>query len=265
MNISNYVKVASLDEAYELAQERGAVIFGGGCWLRLSPKRTIKTAIDLSGIGLDSIEETPTEIRMGCMVTLRQMETSETLAALTQGALQKALSHIVGVQFRNLATVGGSICGRFGFSDLWTLLLVLDGEVELYKTGRMKLSEFAGQGAGTHILTHVIVPKANRCTAYESLRLSATDFPIIACAASRSGRHIKCAIGARPQRAELVAGGTELFQSGLTDEAIEAYVVQAVDSLRFGSNLRATGAYRKEMAAVLCKRVLAQLAKEGNQ
>lgn len=45
--------------------------------------------------------------------------------------MKESLRHIVGVQFRNLATVGGSLWGRFGFSDVLTLLLALDAQVEL--------------------------------------------------------------------------------------------------------------------------------------
>jgi CO/xanthine dehydrogenase FAD-binding subunit len=148
MNIKQYVKAESLAEAYALNQKRSAVILGGACWLRLSPRRIIGTAIDLSGLGLDQIEDTDDEIRLGAMVTLRQMELSAALADLTGGVLQELLRHIVGVQFRNLATIGGSISGRFGFSDILTLLLVLDAQVELYQAGRMKLSEFAATGAG---------------------------------------------------------------------------------------------------------------------
>lgn len=45
---------------------------------------------------------------------------------MTGGAVRESLRHIVGVQFRNLATVGGSIFGRFGFSDVLTMFLALD-------------------------------------------------------------------------------------------------------------------------------------------
>ena len=55
---------------------------------------------------------------IGCMVTLRQMELHEGLSHYTEGAVKDAFRHIVGVQFRNLATVGGSLFGRFGFSDV---------------------------------------------------------------------------------------------------------------------------------------------------
>ena len=66
------------------------------------------------------------------MTSLRDLELHKGLDAMTGGAVRESLRHIVGVQFRNLATVGGSIFGRFGFSDVLTMFLALDSWVELY-------------------------------------------------------------------------------------------------------------------------------------
>ena len=57
LTISNYVKPKTLEEAYELNQARNSRIMGGMMWLRLGNAR-VKTIIDLSGLGLDQIEET---------------------------------------------------------------------------------------------------------------------------------------------------------------------------------------------------------------
>ena len=130
MNIAQYTKAASLEEAWELNQKRSAVVLGGCCWLRLSPQQRIAQAIDLSALGLDQIEEGEDSFRLGAMVPLGQIEGHDGLAAFTQGAMKEAVRHIVGTQFRNMATVGGSISGRFGFSDIWTLFLALDAQVE---------------------------------------------------------------------------------------------------------------------------------------
>ncbi|HBA63853.1 MAG TPA: molybdopterin dehydrogenase, partial [Lachnospiraceae bacterium] len=69
ISIQNYKKVQSLQEAYELNQKRSTRILGGMMWMRLS-SGNIGTAIDLSGLGLDTIEETDTEFRIGCMCSL---------------------------------------------------------------------------------------------------------------------------------------------------------------------------------------------------
>ena len=114
IKIKDYVRVGSLEEAYELNQKRSACILGGMLWTKMG-QRQVQTAIDLSGLGLDQIEESEEEFSIGCMVTLRQMEEHEGLNAYTDGAARESVQSIVGVQFRNLATVGGSIFGRFGF------------------------------------------------------------------------------------------------------------------------------------------------------
>ena len=72
LTIKEYVKVKSLEEAYELNQKRTNHILGGMLMLRLG-SRNIQKAIDLSGLGLDSIEEETLEFRIGCMTTLRAL------------------------------------------------------------------------------------------------------------------------------------------------------------------------------------------------
>ena len=116
LTIQNYVRAESLEQAYELNQKKSARIIGGMLWLKMTHIR-VQNAIDLSGLGLDTIEETPDMYRIGCMTTLRSLELHPGLNAFTHGAIRESVCHIVGVQFRNLATVGGSIYGRYGFSE----------------------------------------------------------------------------------------------------------------------------------------------------
>ena len=131
LTIKHYARPQTVPEALRLLREKKSnVALGGMLWLKLQDK-TVDTAVDLAGLGLDAIEETPEGWRIGAMVTLRRLETHTGLAAFTGGAMAESVKHIVGVQFRNLATIGGSVFGRFGFSDPLTLLLALDARVEL--------------------------------------------------------------------------------------------------------------------------------------
>ena len=141
MEIREYVRAQSLQQAYELNQRRDSRILGGGLWLRLD-RRPIGAAIDLGGLGLDGIREGSEAFSIGAMTPLRALETHPGFNAYTQGAAARALESIVGVQFRNLATVGGSIFGRFSFSDVLTLFLALDAQVELFQRGTVPLEEF---------------------------------------------------------------------------------------------------------------------------
>lgn len=52
----NYVRPATLEEAWALNQKRANAVLGGGCWLRLG-RRRLDTVIDLSGLGLEEIRE----------------------------------------------------------------------------------------------------------------------------------------------------------------------------------------------------------------
>ena len=158
LKIKSYVKVKSIAEAYELNQKKTACVLGGMVWLKMG-NRNVSTAIDLSGLGLDTVRETEEEYIIGCMTSLHDLELHEGLDAYTNGALKESLRHIVGVQFRNCATVGGSIYGRYGFSDVLTMFLTLDSYVELYQGGRIPLSQFAQMPKDRDILIDIIVKK----------------------------------------------------------------------------------------------------------
>ena len=62
IKIKNYKKVENLEEAWELNQKRTNRIIGGMLWVKMSDAN-VQTAIDLSGLGLDQIEETEEEFR----------------------------------------------------------------------------------------------------------------------------------------------------------------------------------------------------------
>lgn len=134
ITIQKYLKAASLEEAWNANQKRPNRVLGGMGWMKMS-SGNVSTAIDLSGLGLDQIEETDDAFIIGAMVTLRQFETHEGLEQYFHGAVRESVRHIVGVQFRNCATIGGSVWLRAGFSDPLTLLLALDCTVELYQGG----------------------------------------------------------------------------------------------------------------------------------
>ena len=169
LKIKNYVKVKSIEEAYELNQKKTACVLGGMVWLKMG-NRNVSTAIDLSGLGLDTIQEHDDEFVIGCMTSLHDLETNQALHEYTHGAMRESLRHIVGVQFRNCATVGGSIYGRYGFSDVLTMFLAMDTWVELYEAGRVPLTEFADMKKDNDILVNIIIRKTPLFCCYLSQR-----------------------------------------------------------------------------------------------
>ena len=204
-----------------------------------------------------SVEETEEQFSIGAMVTLRQLELDAGLAAYTNGAVRESVRHIVGVQLRNLATVGGSIYSRFGFSDVLTLFLALNASVELYKGGIVPLAEYAARPYDRDLLVRVIVPKEPAAFCYQSVRNSQTDFPVLTCAAAKTAEGYRFAIGARPGKAvrfDLTPNAAE------TPELLaDRFAAEVRAAIKTESNLRGSAEYRNHLAGVLVKRAVRQL------
>ncbi len=262
MNIERYIPAQSLQQAYELNQKPGSRVLGGALWLRLSGA-PISTAIDLSALGLNAIEETEEQFSIGAMSTLRQLETHPGLNAYTQGAAAKALSPIVGVQFRNLATTGGSVFGRFGFSDALTLFLALDTQVELYHAGMVPLERFVQMKPDRDILSRLIVQKRPGAFVCLSTRNSRTDFPALTCALSRIDNEYRAVYGARPARAMVLRDTEGILKEGVTPDSARAFAQYAAEHVPTGSNTRGSAAYRAHLIKVLTQRGLLELG--GNR
>ena len=263
LTIQNYKKVESLEEAYELNQKKANRIVGGMMWMRMGDNR-MNTAIDMSGLGLDKIEESDEEFKIGCMTTLRQLEVHESFNEYTDGCAKEALRHIVGVQFRNLATVGGSIFGRYGFSDVLTMFLAMDSYVELYKGGIISMKEFAQMKKDRDILVRIIVKKVPMHTVYLSQRNSATDFPVLTCAVGLEEKKVRIVIGARPQKAMLIEKELESSFKFKVEE-VEALAEEVQKLVPTGSNMRASAEYRSHLVKVLTKRALVQVEGDANE
>jgi len=258
MTIKNYVRAQSLHEAYELNQKKRNRIIGGMLWMKMT-KLNVDTAIDLCDLGLDTIEETDEFFAIGAMATLRQLELHPGLNDYTGGAMAESVKHIVGVQFRNTATVGGSVYGRFGFSDVLTMLLSLDCQVELYNAGIMPLEEFVKAKKDRDVLVRVIVKKTPGKFVYTSMRNTRTDFPVIACAVSEVDGEYRAVIGARPAVARIVRDAEGILAGGVNEESAKAFASYVANSLPTGSNIRGSAAYRKHLIRVLTDRALMEL------
>ena len=265
ITIGNYVKPKTLEEAYELNQARSSRVMGGMMWMRLGNAR-VKTIIDLSDLGLDQIEDEGNVIKIGAMCTLRQIEQCEALKELYGDGIAESVRHIVGVQFRNQATIGGSIYGRFGFSDVLTAFLALDTFVELYDGGTIRLSEFVNRRPDKDILLSIIVRKSKRKFRYESIRQTKTDFPVIACSVVTGMVHGQetwyFSVGARPMKAALLENQWQI-PSDASVEIIAEYAKQAATEFTYGSNMRGSAEYRQHLAEVLIRREMASILAEG--
>lgn len=278
-SLRDIVQPESVDQAYEiLMKQKSNTLLGGCAFLRLGSKR-IGTGIDLSRLSLDQITEKDGVIEIGAMTTFRALETHPVLKEAFDGILPKAVGNIIGIQFRNVVTVGGSVFSKYGFSDLITALLALDTEVELYGAGRMSLSEFLDKPYKKDFLTHIRIRQEERRASYQNLRISASDYPVLTVAVSRAEKAWKIAVGARPQTARLALKASEQLEqvlSQVNEESldfsksktelnvdleleIDRIAHLATQELNFGSNTRGSAQYRKAVSKILIKRGITEV------
>lgn len=253
----------SLETAYKILKEkRSNAVLGGCAYLRLG-SQTIHTGVDLSKLGLKYINDQDSYIEIGAMTTLRDVETNTAVNKYADGLLAKSVANIIGVQFRNGVTVGASVFMRYGFSDFLTALLALDTEVELVKGGRMSLAAFLDTPRNKDILTKIVIHKTKGHAAYQALRNSASDYPLLTVAVSRLDDAWKISVGARPTRAKLaVQAAAVLKEAGnaIAAEVMEQAAQTAAAELSFGDNRRASAAYRQAVANTFIKRAIAEVA-----
>ena len=239
LKIKEYVKAESLEQAYELNQKKTNCVIGGMLWLKMVT-RNVQKAIDLSGLGLDQIEENDEEFSIGAMV-------------------KESVTHIVGVQFRNLATVGGSIFGKFGFSDVLSCFLAFDSYVELHHEGIIPLDQFAVNKYPNDILVRLIIKKHPQESVYLSHRNTKTDFPVLTCAVSLGEKEAYAVVGARPSRACRVRLSDQWMEQIKDDEGRKKLADEVTGQMNFGSNMRGSAAYREQLSKVLLRRGFEQL------
>ena len=261
LQIDNYLYASDLAEAYTTLQTvQGSVVLGGCGYLRLGARK-IATAIDLSKLNLDFIRESDGAIEIGAMTSLRSIETSPLASTLWSGVLERALRNIVGVQLRSCVTIGGSVAGRYPFSDPITALMALDARLVFHNRGEVALEEFLAGKGYKDILTRIIIPTDGRSAAFASIRKLQGDYAVLNVAVSRKVDGFRVIVGSRPGKAMNVPIVADyLSKHGLDPKtAIEAGKL-AAENLQFGDNPRGSAEYRKAICPVLIQRALTEVS-----
>lgn len=206
----------TLDEACAiLAEGENTMVYGGGTAVQILIKQGVLFASDLVDIGripgLNAIERTSGGLRVGPLVTLRQMETSPVVRAVAPLAAQ-VYGHVANPRVRNTASAGGNIAHGDYRLDPPTALLVLDATVEL-TSSRGKRSVPAReffvdfqQTAVEHgeVITAIEIPRQPESAGAHFAKyssLSVNDWPAASAAAlvvdgSRKNRQVRLGLGA---------------------------------------------------------------------
>lgn len=260
ITIGKYIKAATLDEAYELLQVKNAHVFGGGAFIKMGKKR-ISTAIDLSKLNLNYIEDREDHFALGGMTTFYDVESSTLLKDEYGSFMRDSVKDLIGVQLRNMVTYGATAASRYGFSDPNTALLALGGTVKFHNAGIIPIEDYFDHGIDAKdILTEITIPKSFDFLSFKAFRNSKGDYAMLNCAVSKKSGSFRIVVGARPNRSKLATEAMKFINSSaLNPENIEKAAIIASEELTFGSNSRASADYRRELCKVLVKRALMEV------
>lgn len=263
MKIQHYYRPASVDDAYQkLIENPKNVLLAGGFWLK-KMNQNYDTIIDLSSLNLNEIHENDDFIIVGSMVSQRQFENSKVIQNLFNDMAGFAVREIMSVPFRNSATIGGSIMGRYPFSDVITALLTMDVTLRFYPKQEMSLADYLNyKGKFNSVLVDVLIKKEKGKGFFKKVKTTALDFPLINFAISKSDKY-RIAIGSRPMVGALAISAMEYLNS-LSNPSEEDFIKAseiAINELTFLDSVNISKEYRIALAKTYIKRGLLEVSK----
>jgi len=276
----SYHSPERVDDVVALLAEHGdaAKVLAGG--QSLVPMLSLRLAafehlIDLNKVaGLSGIERNNGHLRVGAIVRQATAEHSADVAASVP-LLAKALPHIGHFQIRNRGTVGGSIAHADPASELPAVTLALDATIEAAGPGgtrRIAAADFFVSTWQTaldegEILAAVEFPVWGPGSGFavEELTRRHGDFALVGAVAGvqvSDGKVVRATlgmfgVGATPVRA---AEAEAAWLSGA--DAAEVGRV-AASGLNPADDIHASGAYRKQVAAVIVRRAVQAAMQEA--
>lgn len=276
----DYVKVKTPQEAVRVLRQfpGDAKILAGGTDLILQlqhGKEKASHLISLRGItDLQKITISDQEIKFGCGVTHRQVETSELITKELR-ALQEGASQVGSVQIRNVATVAGNICNGAPSADTAAPLLALGARLKVLGPDgerEVPLNEFY-LGPGRTVLKddemvlEFIIPRPSQDSASRYIKVSrrkAMDLALMGVAV-----YLRCSFSEPVIEDVRIAMNTvaptpiraywtenflkgKFFDESLLHKAGEVAVEESFPR----TSWRSSAEYRKEMIKVYLRRAL---------
>lgn len=254
----------SLEEVCELLGTlEDPMIYGGGTAIQILIKQGVLFAgnlVDLSRVpGLAEIEETGEGLRVGPMVSVRRMETSQVVRR-TAPLAAETYGHVANPRVRNTASVGGNIAHGDYRLDPPTALLVLDARVELTSVGGTRtvpIRDFFVDFQLTavepgEVITAIRVPAAPAQSSSTYVKMSSlgeNDWPAasVAVLVDADRRSMRLGLGALapvPRYVEVPLDG------GGVDEAVTAALAAVEPELDPIPDIRGSADYKKRLGLV---------------
>jgi len=242
--ISEYHRPKTLDEATLLLSKPDTRPLGGGTVLnRPSPERF--AVVDLQALGLNKIHKSGNKLEIGATATLQALLDSTHIPS----ALQETIRLETTFNFRQMATVAGTLVACDGRSTFTTAMLALGAKCSVirYQSSVIDLGELLplrNELLQGKLITAITIP-LNVKLAFETVARTPADKPIVCAVLAQwpSGR-TRLALGGWGKSPLLAMDGNE---PGGVEEAARNAFAEAGDEW-------ASAEYRSEVAVVLARR-----------
>jgi CO/xanthine dehydrogenase FAD-binding subunit len=269
MSSAGYQRPETLEAALAALASGGRVLAGG---TDLYPAGFSGAVVDVSAVAeMRGIRIGPREIRIGASASWTEVAA----AALPAGAraLQQAAGLVGGWQIQNAGTVGGNLCNASPAADGVPPLLAMGAEVEIagpaglrrvplgaFLKGPRRVALDAGE-----VLVAVVIPAGGASGVSRFLKLGARAHLVISIAmvavriVPREGVVAEAcvAVGACSPVAMRLTAFERALEGVRLEEA--AGVPVDVSALAPLDDIRATSGYRREAAAELVRRAVAEV------
>jgi carbon-monoxide dehydrogenase medium subunit len=275
-----YEAPSTLDDAFELASQDGAVLLAGGQSLITELKLAAQSpslVVDLRRI--ESLHASGDD-GFGAMTTLDALAADPQVNA-APSALTDALEAIHDPQVRNRATIGGSIALLHQGADLPAVALALGAVLTIAGATGPRVVQAAdfvtapaeGRLGRGEIVTAVRIPalQPGSGSAYEKMPNPASGYAICGVAAAVTvavGKVEAAAIGlagAGPTALSLAATAQSLTGRQATEEEVAETAASAADGLQLPSDLAAPADYRAHLIRVLTARALRRAIRRATE
>ena len=236
--VKTYHRPKSITETLQLLQRPSTILLAGGTQLIANLAEPVDV-IDLQAVGLNQIEAEVDTITMGAMVRLQAIVEHESVPELVQ---QMTLCQGPNT-FRHMGTLGGVVATANPESELYAALLVHEAQITAQTSTGETTTPLADFELGPKMLITAVTLQRHGQTASDRVARTPADEPIVAVVGRRVAESVLLAACGVAQRPILINA----------DE---------IDRLTPPADFRGSSKYRREMTAILCQRVLAELGEK---
>ncbi len=269
LSIKEYTKPSTLDEAYQLGKLVNTLYVSGGLMIASLKSSRLERLVDLKSLGMEEVEDGE-RVKVGANVKLSAFITDPLLSNLNHGFFKEMMKKIGSTQIRNMATLGGSVAFRLGWSDVITALLVSESTIEFYngQLNEMPLERYLKEKRKKEIVTAVYIPKNDRFMVFEKFSKSTFDIATLNVGVGMNVRNdkmenITVVVGSRPMISERMIEVEKFLNNKELSDSIDAAAQLMQDTIKVGGDIRANAEYRKALSAALLKKAMRRIYNES--